>query len=100
MAQVFAGAGTKVAKLPGVQPELDKAARSILNRAKGLAARRADSGAYLRSLNAMAVPGKKGVTDRIVYSSDPGSIPIEFGHVSKSGQWVPGQRILLRALYG
>lgn len=99
MAQVYKGAGTKVAKLPGIQPELDKAARTILNRAKGLAARRADSGRYLRSLNAVTVPGKKGVKDRLVYSSDPGAIPIEFGHISRSGKWVPGQRILLSALY-
>lgn len=100
MAQVFAGVGTKLAKLPGLQPELDKAAGSILNRAKAHAAGRTDSGAYMSSLKVKAVPGKKGVKDREVYSDDPGAIPIEFGHISEGGKWVPGQRILLRAVYG
>ena len=46
------------------------------------------------------VPGRNGVKDRMVYSSDPAAVPIEFGHVTSSGRVVPGQRILLNALYG
>lgn len=100
MARIHPGAGTKIAKLPGVQPELDAAAGAILSRAKANAAGRADSGAYARSLGVKATPGRKGVKDRVVYTTDPGAVPIEFGHISEGGKWVPGQRILLRALYG
>lgn len=103
MATVYKGAGTSVAKLPGIQPELDKAARSILNRAKAAAAGRVKSGAYMRSFGVEPTPGKKGVTDRLVYNDDPGAVPIEFGHLAtgEGGMaWVPGQRIFLTALYG
>ena len=41
MAKVYKGVGVKLARLPGVQPELDKAAAAILARAKGLAAQHA-----------------------------------------------------------
>ena len=103
MAEVFKGAGTKIARLPGVQPELDKAAATVLARAKGLAAQRAKSTRYLNSLKSRPTPGKSGVVDREVYSDDPGAIAIEFGHLAtgkKGATWVPGQRILLNALYG
>lgn len=103
MASVHKGAGTKIARLPGLQPELDKAARAILVRAQGAAATREDSGAYLRSLGIQAVPGKRGVVDRLVYADDPGAVAIEFGHLAqgkRGATWVPGQRILLNALYG
>jgi hypothetical protein len=49
------------------------------------------------------VPGKRGVVDRLVYADDPGAIAIEFGHLAqgkRGATWVPGQRILLNALYG
>lgn len=103
MATVYGGTGTKIAKLPGVQPELDKAAAVILSRAKAAASRHADTTHYLRSLKSGTTPGKRGVMDREVYSDDPGAIAIEFGHLAagKHGAtWVPGQRILLNALYG
>lgn len=100
MATVFKGVGTKLAKLPGIQPELDTAAAAILARAQSHASSRSDSGAYMSSLGVGVVAGKKGVKDREVYSDDPGAIPIEFGHISAAEKWVPGQRILLRALYG
>lgn len=99
MAQVYKGAGTAVAKLPGVQPLLDKGAREILGRARAQASRHMDTGAYFRSLQAMAVPGKKGVMDRIVYSDDPAAIPIEFGYV-QGGKYHRGKRFLRNALYG
>lgn len=102
MAKVYKGVGVKLARLPGVQPELDKAAAVILSRAKGLAAQHAKSTRYLNSLKTASVPGKSGVIDRMVYSDDPGAVAIEFGHLAtgKHGAtWVPGQRILLNALY-
>lgn len=103
MANVYKGTGVKIARLPGIQPELDKAAASVLSRAKGLAAQRANTTQYLNSLKSGTTPGKSGVVDREVYSDDPGAIAIEFGHLAggkRGATWVPGQRILLNALYG
>lgn len=103
MAKVYGGTGTKIAKLPGVQPELDSAASSILARAKAGASQHVATTHYLQSLKTRPVPGKRGVVDREVYSDDPGAVAIEFGHLAagKHGAtWVPGQRILLNALYG
>lgn len=98
--KIYRGAGTKVAKLPGVQAELDKGAQKVLVRAKTNAAAHFKTGAYSASLGVAVVPGKRGVKDRMVYSSDPAAVPIEFGHVAADGRVVQGQWILLNALYG
>lgn len=102
MAKVYGGTGIKIAKLSGVQPELDSAASSILARAKAGASRHVDTTHYLQSLKTRPTPGKRGVVDREVYSDDPGAVAIEFGHLASGkhgATWVPGQRILLNALY-
>lgn len=103
MAQVFDGAGTKVAKLPGIQPELDKVASEILARAKARATPHVDEGDYLASLQVRSVPGRKGVRDRLVESTHPASVAIEFGHLNytkKGAVFVPGQYILKGAIKG
>ena len=102
MAQVYNGAGTKVAKLPGVQPALDAAAAKVLANAKTLAAGHVDTGAYVESLGVEKTPGKKGVTDRLVYSDDPAAAHIEYGYISrgKPPRYVPGQFILTKAARG
>lgn len=103
MAQVYKGAGTAVAKLPGIQPELDKAASGILARAKARAAAHVDEGNYLASLQVRSVPGRKGVRDRLVESTHPASVAIEYGHwhdTKKGKIFVPGQYILKGAIKG
>lgn len=103
MANVYDGTGVKIARLPGIQTELDGAAAEILARAKAGAARHADTKHYLKSLKMGPISGPRGVVDREVYSDDPAAIAIEFGHLAKGKRgvaWVPGQRILLNALYG
>lgn len=102
MAKVYKGTGLKVAKLPGMQPALDGAARQVLAAAKGLAARHRKTGRYMSSLHAMPVQGEKGVVDRIIYSDDPGAGAIEYGHLTdgETPTWVPGQFILTRAASG
>ena len=103
MATVYNGTGAKIARLPGVQPELDVAAGKILAKAKTLAAQHVDSSAYLNSLKMGTVAGRSGVVDREVYSDDPGAVAIEFGHLAtgkKGATWVQGHRVLLNALYG
>lgn len=98
--KVFKGSGTQVAKLPSVQPLLDRGAAKILAKAKQNAAVHFKTGEYSNSLGVASVPGKKGVVDRMVYSTDPAAVPIEFGHLTKGGRFITGQRILLNALYG
>lgn len=99
MAKVFKGTGTKVAKLPGIQPSLDGAARDVLNRAKALASRRRDTGMYMRSLFAVPTRGEKGVIDRLVIAGDPAALPIEFGALvgEEDPKFIPGQFIMTRA---
>lgn len=104
MAQVYKGAGTKVAKLPGIQPLLDTAAAGILTRAQAQAAGHVETGRYLESLEVIPTRGKRGVIDRLVIAKDPASAIIEYGHLEtgKGGgaTWVPGQFILTRAIGG
>lgn len=103
MATVYKGVGVKIAKLPGVQPTLDTAADVILARAEALATARVDTGSYLKSLGTRKIRGERGVMDREVYADDPAALSIEFGHLAEKKKgaptWVPGQRILLNALY-
>lgn len=102
MAQVYNGSGTKVAKLPGVQPALDTAAAKVLSTAKSLAAGHVDTGAYVGSLGVEKTPGKKGVVDRLVYSDDPAAAHIEYGYITRGRppRYVQGQFILTRAARG
>ena len=104
MAQVFKGAGTKVAKLPGIQPLLDKAATRIkAAAASNISSSSAGStGAYASNLEVRKVRGKKGVMDRLVVANDPGALSIEYGHLQGdpggSPTWVPGKFPLTNAI--
>ena len=105
MAKVYKGAGTKVARLPGIQPELDVAAMKVMLRAKAEAAASIRTGHYESSFEIKRVPGKRGVTDRLVVNNDEGSVAIEYGHVTPAsrrspGRFVPGKFILTRAVNG
>lgn len=100
MADVYGGTGVKIARLPGVQPELEAAAQKILARARGGASPHVETGHYISSLGVRSIPGKSGVIDREVYNDDQAAVFIEYGHATRDGGWVPGQRILLNALYG
>ena len=94
--------GTKVARMPGIQPHLESAARLIKARAVEAAAAHVDSGEYIRGIDMGTIPGKNGVTDREVYVEHPAAVAIEFGHVTrgKTPKFVRGQRIMLNAAYG
>lgn len=103
MAKVHKGAGTKVAKLPEVQPHLDAAANLIRTRAAARAAGSMRTGAYSRAFKVRKVRGKKGVIDRLVENDHPDSFAIEHGHWSDSDKnptWVPGRRDLWNAIGG
>lgn len=103
MAQVYAGAGVKIAKLPGVQPLLDKAAVEIKARAAAniMSSSKEPTGHYASSLEVRHVPGKRGVQDRLVVANDPGALAIEYGHLEAGeggASWVPGKFPLTRAV--
>lgn len=106
MATVHRGAGTRVAKLPGIQPLLDAAAVKIKSAAAAnvSASSGASTGAYASSLEIRKVRGKKGVMDRLVVANDPGAVHIEYGHLEggEGGHptWVPGKFPLTRAIRG
>lgn len=105
MSKVYKGTGTKVAKLPGVQPELDVAAMKVMLRAKAEAAQSAKTHHYESSFEIKRVKGPKGVTDRLVVNNDEGSLAIEYGHMTPAsktspGRFVPGKFILTKAVNG
>ena len=105
MAQVFKGAGTKIAKLPGIQPELDAAAAKIKARAAAAIASSAQNptGSYAASLKVIPARGRNGVRDRLVVADDPAAVHIEYGHLARGangGTWVPGEFPLTRAVGG
>ena len=103
MAQIFKNAGTKIARLPGVQPTLDAAAAKILANATALASAHIKTTSYVNSLKVQPARGRSGVMDRLVIATDPAAVHIEYGHLQRSktgGTWVPGQYILTRSIRG
>lgn len=80
------------ARLAGESPVMDAAAEKLAGRIRTAAGAEADTGAFARSIKTARSKGKKGVTDRVVYSDDPGAISIEHGHVQGSS-YVPGKHI-------
>ncbi|GAA1051373.1 DUF5403 family protein [Arthrobacter russicus] len=106
MANVYRGLGTQVAKMPELQPSLDAAALKVLALVTAQAGQHAKTGDYVRGLKIENVRGKKGVRDRLVVATDPNSISIELGHLTRPlgegvagpRRWVPGLRIMGTAL--
>lgn len=107
MARVIIYSHTRVtvAIIAGKSAAMDAAAHTGLQIARGLAARHVDTGAYIRSLKVVTVPGRMGsgrrVDDRLIVATDPGAAAIEFGSLhhfpnSRRVRWTPGQHILTR----
>lgn len=88
---------TRAARLAGRSSAMAAAALNVLMEAKALAARHVRTGGYISSFNVTTVPGKNGVTDRLVTNHDPAAVSIEFGHITTTGRRVGGQRIMGRA---
>ena len=82
------GVSTEAARMIGDSAEFDSVMEQRKNRIKSLAPRR--TGAFQDSIQVRKVPGKKGVTDREIYSDDPAALSIEFGHVTPGGTPVHG----------
>lgn len=104
MAQVYKVAGIYAAQIAGEDPAMDAAADLVLARARATAAQHRITGEYSANMGTERVPGKRGVTDRIVYTDDPAATHIEWGHVARMpkgihgpAKWVPGLHIMGRA---
>lgn len=88
MVSLNRGVSTEAARMIGESAEFDRAMEARRDRIKALAPHR--TGAFADSIKMERAPGKSGVTDRVIYSDDPGALAIEFGHVTKDGNPVPG----------
>jgi hypothetical protein len=105
MAQVYKSAGVVVAKIVGNgSSALDEVAARVQAAAVGLAAQHIETGRFESSITTRRVPGKSGVSDRMVSATDPAAVSIEEGHLTRRGQHmhgpqrhVPGLHIMARA---
>ena len=98
MAQVNKDAGVVAARIAGEMPEMDAGASRVEAVIRSEASRHRDTGAFQSSIGKGRTPGKKGVTDRLVWSDDPAAWSIEFGHTTRSGTNVPGKFVFTNAM--
>ena len=111
MATVFPSAAIQAARIAGHSPAMNSAAAALAGRARANAARVRDTGATLFGIRVESVPGRSGVTDRLVVMEGEGVLSIEFGHSvlsirsSRGGRrasgrltHVPGKHIMRNAL--
>jgi hypothetical protein len=97
MAEVYRSAAIEAARMAGQDPEMDAAAARIVGRIQAAAAGHNRTGDFASSLEVIAVPGKRGVTDRLIVSSDPNAVSIEFGHLARDGTtFVDGLHLMAR----
>lgn len=99
MAWVDPQAGTKIARMPGVQPLLDAGAEVIRAKAEANAKQHFRTGRYSGAFEVRKVPGQKGVVDRVVENTHHAANAIEFGHFAENGRFIPGQFNLTRAAH-
>lgn len=102
MGTVYATAGPEAAKIAGRSPEMDAAAAKTKAVVLALAAGHTKTGNYARNVRSANVRGKNGVRDRLVETTDPAAVSIEFGHwwVTPEGKrikWIKGLFIFVRA---
>lgn len=99
MAQVFKKTGAELARLVSTTEAFDVEADKVHARVRAEAAKITDTGEYLSSIGIDAVPGRKGVIDRVIYSDDDGALAIEFGRKTKDG-FEPGKHVFAKAMWG
>lgn len=97
MARVNKNAALLAARIAGEMPEMDAAATRVASAVRAEAAKHRDTGAFQSSIQTGRVRGKKGVTDRAVWTDAPDAWPIEFGHTTPAGTRVPGQFVFTNA---
>lgn len=97
MGTIYKNAGIEAARAAGEHPAMDVQANRVLGLVKGFAAPHQKTRALQGSLSMSRAKGKRGVTDRVIESSDPAILSIEYGHTTKYGTRVPGLFIFQRA---
>lgn len=97
MARVNKNAGILAAKIAGEASEMDAAIATVESAVQSEAARHRRTGEFQTSIKSGRVKGKRGVTDRAVWSEDPAAYSIEYGHTTPAGTDVPGKFILTNA---
>lgn len=107
MAFVNKRAPIEAAIIAGKTSDMDAVANRAMRNVKAVAAAHRLTGDFINSISVKAVPGLYGtgqeVTDRLVVSTDPGAVPIEYGHMyhhkgSRRVTWVPGIHAFSRGL--
>jgi len=76
-------------KIVGTSVYMDRAAQRVKDRVIANALTHRDTGAFINSLKIKRVRGRSGrgkqITDRLVYSDDPGAMAIEYGRTPPGG---------------
>ena len=111
MAKVYNNAGILAAQVAGLDPEMDAAAERVKDAVVAEAEKHRDelntrSPHFSESFEVAAdVFERRGVMDRVVYTTDPGALAIEYGHrAGRRGgkrrlrKWVPGLMIVNEAV--
>lgn len=99
---VSARAHIEAAIVASGEPEMDAAAMKAKSVVLSVAASHTKTGQYNSHIRIRTVRGKAGVKDRVVESTDPNAMQIEFGHMwvtpeGKRIKYVKGIRIFNRA---
>lgn len=96
MATIYSNVELEAAKIASLSPVMDQVATEAATMARTLAPRRTNL--FASSIGQTVVYTKRGVKDRLVYSTDPEANIIELGHLTPSGNWVAGHFVFKRVL--
>lgn len=107
MAYIRPEARIIAAVIAGESADMDRAADRVLSAVRRAATPRRNTGAYIRNLKVVSVPGMLGtgrqVRDRLVVADDPGAAAIEWGHLvrvpgARRVRWVPGTHVMRKGM--
>jgi len=95
MATLFKNLELEFAKAASHDPEMDRVAALAESYVVGLAP--VERGDFVHSIKRKTVRTPRGVRDRLIYSENEGAMSIEFGYMSRAGNWIPGHFAFTRA---
>lgn len=109
MASAYVNESVRVdaAVIAGRSAEMDVVAGRVHRAVRTVAAAHRHTGAFIQGLVIETVPGERGtgrqVSDRVVSSTDPATLSIEYGHMvrhknARRVTWVPGQHVMARGM--
>lgn len=98
MGQVYKNAGPDAARVAGLHPDMDVQANLVAMVVRAMIAPHNRTAHLESSIRVRAVPGRSGVTDRLVESTDPAAMHIEYGHMNRDRtRWVRGIYVFNKA---